>query len=464
MRILFILISLLFSLSVKGQIEINITIANALPDTITLGKYQGKRVIRIDSIVRDSLNVFKLKKSNLPAGIYTIVYKRDKFSQEEKRTNLLIDEFNQKFEVKITSYLQNTVEYIGSKDNVVLKNYQKSMDSLFAAYRNAKDEWIAREDLASFEEIVKIEQLLQTENKKLIQVAYSPYLKSYISNFDITFPKYTGSLKDQAKQRQDFYENEYLNFLALFNPLYNGIEQGIDFIDLYAVYSSDGNAKDASRRSINILEKASDSNKPLRNYYLNYLFNSYPRMTAHGYDAVTINLVDNFLNEDENYDMPAEKIARMRSTAEKIKSLLPGQPLEPLTLYDDLQKPVNIQEVKAKYTVLIVWSPDCSHCKKELPIVKEKYLKYKAKDIKVATICAKRGASLSDCSSYIKENNMPSDWLFLNDSNSLSGYIQKLDATSYPALYLLDENKNIILKRKGQQTDAELEKIFRDLN
>jgi thiol-disulfide isomerase/thioredoxin len=458
---LFALLFLMIN-GLHAQVDIQFSVVNAYPDTVVLAKYFGKRVVRINSILKNSQNVFQIK-DHLEPGLYTVFYKRDNTSTDERKTTFLVDENNQKFELKITNFLINNAEFVGSNDNVLLKNYQRSMDSIFTAYRKVKDEWIALEDLPSFESVAYLESLLVQTNNRLIANTNSKLLKSLVSNFNVKFPTYTGTLESKRSQRQAFYTNDFLNMLNTADKNYSSIEQSIDYFDLYSIYSADGDPKIVSDRSNALVKKLLAQNKSLGNYYLNYLFNSFPRMTAHGYDGVTIDLVNNFLNGTDNYDLPTEKIERMKATALKIKTLLPGESLPALTLQKEDKSPFSIQSINSKYTALVVWSPDCGHCKKELPILKSKFEKYKSKGITIATICSKRGNAYAECSNFMTAQNMPAEWLKLNDDSGASGYVSKLDATSYPAFYLLDENKKFIMKRKGELTDAELEKIFKNL-
>ena len=68
--------------------------------------------------------------------------------------------------------------------------------------------------------------------------------------------------------------------------------------------------------------------------------------------------------------------------AMKQKPILIGQKapeINYLTSVDD--KSIPLSSLKAKYVILIFWSPDCGHCKTEVPLLYKVFEKYKDKII-----------------------------------------------------------------------------------
>ena len=122
----------------------------------------------------------------------------------------------------------------------------------------------------------------------------------------------------------------------------------------------------------------------------------------------------------------------------------------------------SLHNIKAKYTVLVFWDPDCGHCVKELPKLSNAVdsLK-KTLDIKVFSVSSNHS---EEWKAFIKKNNID----FINvavpmeayDQNKATQFIidghtdikslnynKTYDIFSTPQIYLLDSKKIIIGKK-----------------
>jgi thiol-disulfide isomerase/thioredoxin len=110
---------------------------------------------------------------------------------------------------------------------------------------------------------------------------------------------------------------------------------------------------------------------------------------------------------------------------------------------------VELHALKAKYTLMFVYAPDCGHCQTQSPLLVkflEDYVVPKKLDMKIITLC-----------SYIGLDKMPDCWKYV-DEKKFGGFINTIDpflASRYkilynieqtPQLFLLDENKVILSK------------------
>ena len=113
-----------------------------------------------------------------------------------------------------------------------------------------------------------------------------------------------------------------------------------------------------------------------------------------------------------------------------------------------------MHEVKAKYTVVIFWDPECGHCQKEVPkLYKDFYSVYRNKGVQVYSINATH-SKLDSWKKFIKENKL--DWINVHDSGPYYDFSKTYDINSYPVIYLLDENKLIKAKRLGVEQLSEI--------
>jgi thiol-disulfide isomerase/thioredoxin len=112
-------------------------------------------------------------------------------------------------------------------------------------------------------------------------------------------------------------------------------------------------------------------------------------------------------------------------------------------LTDSLGKQHSLYDVKAKYTVLYFWDPDCGHCQKATPALKEVYDKYRAKGLKVYAVCTE--VEMDKWKKFIKEKNL--DWINVADPAIRNNFRQDFDITTTPQIFLLDEEKIIRAKK-----------------
>jgi peroxiredoxin len=105
----------------------------------------------------------------------------------------------------------------------------------------------------------------------------------------------------------------------------------------------------------------------------------------------------------------------------------------------------SLYEIKAKYTLLVFWTPTCGHCQKEIPALDTVYReKMKAKGVKVFAV--KTEGEEKEWKDFIDSHKL-NDWMNVCDTAHLSNYRSMYDVYTTPVIYLLDEKKIIRGKR-----------------
>ncbi|MBC7864869.1 MAG: redoxin domain-containing protein, partial [Bacteroidia bacterium] len=114
---------------------------------------------------------------------------------------------------------------------------------------------------------------------------------------------------------------------------------------------------------------------------------------------------------------------------------------------------ISIKDVKAEYTVLVFWDIDCGHCKKDIPVLFEKFKELREKDsidVKVAAVYDQ--SDFVKWPKTIKEMQLlDPNWTNLADGVHLQNFKDKFDVYSNPVIYILDKNKVIRYKRIGAE-------------
>jgi thiol-disulfide isomerase/thioredoxin len=136
-------------------------------------------------------------------------------------------------------------------------------------------------------------------------------------------------------------------------------------------------------------------------------------------------------------------IASLTDRIKKIKPNVIGNIAPNLILESNDGKWYNLYQIKASYTILVFWDPDCGHCQKAIPKLLEIYKKYEKQGVMVYAVYTQGdGPKWAD---YIQKNEL--SWINVWDPYNTSKFRDNYDIYSTPVIYVLDESKKIIAKR-----------------
>jgi peroxiredoxin len=185
--------------------------------------------------------------------------------------------------------------------------------------------------------------------------------------------------------------------------------------------------------------------KELFKYSLWWLTRNAESSKIMGMDAVFVYLVENYYMKGDAYWMDAETLEKYVDRAHKIAPNVIGNIAPEIVLPDNKGKLHSLKDLKAKYTLLVFWSPDCGHCMKEIPQVDSLY-RAVLKDKGVKVYAVRTEGEEKKWQEAIEKNKI-SDWVHVWDPEHKSRFRADYDIYSTPVLYLLDEDKIIRGKR-----------------
>jgi thiol-disulfide isomerase/thioredoxin len=124
-----------------------------------------------------------------------------------------------------------------------------------------------------------------------------------------------------------------------------------------------------------------------------------------------------------------------------------GKPAMDIRMLDTSgMKVIPLSSVKAKYTIVIFWSPTCGHCQKEMPQFDSLYkAALKKYDVKMYAVEADN--ETEKWKTYINEHKLSDGWIHVSDPQRTTKFRDFYDVYSTPTIYLLDEQKIIRGKR-----------------
>ena len=436
----------LLALNVVAQQGYNIDFKiNGLKDTtVYLGHFYGESTYVKDTAKVNGSGEFTFDGSKkLPAGVYFLVM---------NKTRIFDFVINKDQEFKITTDASAYVpkmEVAGDIDNeLFLKNlhFNAEMNQKASPYVQ-----VMRDSLASDEEKSAARDQLQKVNEKVMAFQNSlieKYPDAVISkifkasrNPEIpNTPEAKGNDNGLTYYRRHYWDNFDLadeTLLRLNEPVYKKkVEEYLD--RLFTQHP------DTLTNAIHQMVQVAKKNEETYKYLVWTMIMKYQQPEIMGLDEVFVNIYDTYFASGEmDYWANAPLKKNLKEQADKYRLSLIGNKAPNMTMLDQNEKPKSLHDINSAYTIIYFFDPDCSHCKKETPVLKDFYDKTSL-DVEVFAVSA--DTSMSKMRNYIKDMGM--NWITVNGPRTYTRPYQEMyDAFSTPTIYVLDQDKKIIAKK-----------------
>jgi thiol-disulfide isomerase/thioredoxin len=203
-----------------------------------------------------------------------------------------------------------------------------------------------------------------------------------------------------------------------------------------------------------VVEMARANNELFR-YCVQYITNTYETSTIMGMDKVFVHMAKKYYCSGQAYWVDLELKRKICERAFQLDAILLFAKAPELQLKDTSGVSRSLHAVKGKYTLMYFWDPECGHCQKTTPQIQDIYKKYKPLGLEVYAIYCEK--NIPEWKKAIREKHL--NWINVSDPDNQTGYKWTYDIYSKPVIYLLDENKKIVLKRiDPEQLEQYLEK------
>jgi thiol-disulfide isomerase/thioredoxin len=196
--------------------------------------------------------------------------------------------------------------------------------------------------------------------------------------------------------------------------------------------------------------------KDMFHYTLYWLTRFVENSKVMGMDEAFVYLVENYYMKGDAFWLSNEDLPKYINRAMAIAPNVLGN-IAPEVKVPNVytKKQESLLSLKAKYTLLVVYSPTCGHCQHEFPLLDSVYeAVLKDQGVKILTI-ASEGDEKS-ITEFLTKQKVDKKWINCWDPEHQSDYKTKYDIISTPTLYLLDEKKIIRGKRLDHSNIAGL--------
>lgn len=438
--------------------EISFKIGSYTNDTLIIGYYYGEKQLVKDTVFATKKGEFNFVSNGpLEPGMYIALLKPD-----NSFIQFIVSDEEKKYEVAFDKADIYKVNFKNSKENKRFYDYVdflKDKNKTAQPMRDSLSKWkeAGKDDPKLKAELDKLDAEVSALQKKIMNENPTSFTARLIeANIDITIPEFEGTEDEVKMKKYRFYKTHYFDNVHWDDPSLIRTPYIFQKTDFYINKLTVQNP-DSIIPSVKEILTKTEKNEEAFKYYLSHFLNTYANSKIIGMDKIFVYLVDNYYAKGKAPWTKEENLKKILESADNLRNVLIGEIFPNITTYKEDNTPVTIHNIKSPYTLVIIWAPDCGHCKKAMPDIVKFAEDWKTKGVEVVTICAKGGDKANTCWEGVKEKHMEN---LINTGDVYQRYRQILKFQSTPKVYLLDEKKEIIFKDMPAE---ELDKIMNEI-
>lgn len=424
--------------------EYTVTIKNTNDTVCYLGyPYGDKRYIQDTAIVQNK-NTFVFRgDTSLTGGLYFI------YTPNNVYFDLVVNEQKIIIETDVAD-LVGKMKVIESEENRIFHDFETFMRLKQEEAKKQSDKLKSNKEGPMADSIRKNLKVLDKEVKQYRHNLAKKYPDTFIAKFimstvDVEVPDPPEGLDDQGKQlfRYNYYKKHFFDNIdfsderMLRTPVFH--KKIMTYLEKMTPQHPDSIIKSAHY----IIDK-SKTNKDVFRYCLVTISNKYETSNIMGMDAVFVDLAENYYMKGDAFWTDDDLDKKIRDRVKELKPTLLGKRAPNMSLVDTLSRPISLYAIKSDYIILYFYDPDCGHCRKKTPILRELY-NDSLKNMGVEVLAVNTVTDIDKWKKFIKDNKL--NWLNAGDPNLHDNFRANYNINSTPKLFVVDENKKIIAKR-----------------
>lgn len=410
-----------------------------------LGNIYAKDTIQLDEQGR---GVF-FADSLLPQGLYKI------YLDENRHFDFLLGA-DQQFSLISPSFNSSSVQVTGSEETKAFFEYTAFLGNLqqkSAEIRKKMETVSAEEKIQLQKELAGLNPQLHSYWDKLANELPESFLAkfvkaNYVPSLDIsTLPEAVqnnDSLLLLARfyhQQKHFWDNfDYTDERFLYTPFF---KQKLETWFTKVLYQNYDSVKAPVFHFIEAVKPHPRIFQFAASFFLNSSINS----NIMGMDALFVELAKKYYLSGDAFWATEESLEKIRENVLFTENNLIGKVAPDLTLESFDGEYVNLHQVNARFTLVLIYEPNCSHCRTFVPeLYSQVFQPFKKKGLEVYAIYSMDDKQ--EWSDFLTEHHL-FDWINVWDEHHVSRFKILYDGRKTPGIYVLDENKTIVAKKMG---------------
>ncbi len=411
---------------------------NGLQDTsLILGHYFNKKMLVNDTIKLDNKGEGVFKGDSLLHGGVYVIYMPDK-----TYFDIIIDD---KQDFSFTVDKEKPIESMvikGNPQQKIFNDYTKFIVDLQKKAKILQDSIKNNPKGKSVKQwktkLTEYGKQVDERQKKIISDNKGTFLSSFLTALrDVEIPKFDNmNLPDSVinRKRYNYYKNHYFDNIdlsdnrMLYTPfLSNKLETYFNKVILQIPDS-------VVKQSVKVVELAK-GDKEMEKYLIQYVFNNANESKIMGMDAALVQIAEKYYLNGKAYWVDSKFMDKLEDRVRKIKPTIIGNVAHDLKLYSANNEGYKLSEIYAPITILIFWEPNCGHCKKEIPKLKELvWDKYRDKGVKIFAVYTQ--VDKKEWTDFVTEKQVD-EWINVYDPYNQSNFRELFDIYSTPTIYIL---------------------------
>lgn len=432
-------------LSAASQYRINVKIAGGADSIAALYRYtaHGSEMFQSKRLGAVGIAIFEDHHQKLSHGMYVLKAcgREFPFLVSHDKNFLLNIEYDLKN--------ANSMRYSESKENqdyLKYLNYQEKFNTILQKCKqnynyNGSE---LRSEIANLLDTLKLEQeqfvaLMMSNNpntllSSVIEASQAIWLLSnqLLDDDSAQWQQDIDEIRTIVLNNVNLDDNRLINSPILPSMLTFFFRQILAYMPIPEIIAS-ANA---------LLAKVSD-NREMYRYILTWLYKNYTESHLDG-DYLIGKAMSDIMLDTSKVDWLTEEERKIVLNNVKSYGLNPvGSIATDLVLQTIGGASQSLHMVRAPYTILYFFNPQCQSCRVVTPLVYAQYLRYKSKGLQVYAVYTDRSKDLWE--QYLSDNKFNG---FINvwDANADAGIDEKYSLHSIPHIYVLDADKKILHK------------------
>lgn len=451
----------LFALWAENGYELKVKLQNYESQKLKLGFHYGNKQYIKDSATIDSDGLFVFKgDAELAPGIYLVI-----FQPKNTYFEILINRGEQHFSINADALdIVKGVSFKGSPENDLYYDYLVKLSDKRSSKEKLRE--LMKTDtlnrVKNKEKIEKLDSEVDNLQKDIMAKKANTFTALIIkSSRDIDVPKLEADTEEARNKRYFWYKQHFFDNIKMDDErmirtpvLYNRVDY---YMNKLVVQDPD-TLIEAVDRVLTMVKPVEDAFKLFCTNFLN----QYAKSEYIGQDAIYVHLALKY------YNIPGmtpwvdkANIEKIVDNAKSLEPTLLGKKAMDFELTTKDGQKINLYSIKADYTVVTFWAPDCGHCQKEMPAIIDFWEKWKSKGVEVISICNR-----------YTPDKLPECWKFIEErpgmkfTTGVDLYLQSNTQSNYwvkttPMIYILDKDKKILMKKiKGEALNEVMEEII----
>lgn len=445
---LIVLLIILTRLVMAGGLQIRVKFPSFADSSLVLAHYYLSGIYADDTIKFDNNGegVFK-RDTLLPQGLYKL------FRNSSNHFDFLLGE-DQNIQISGKDFTPETIKIEGAAESHEFLNYMLFLKGL----QTKRKEFSDKQKGSSPADSVAIngqidalgEELHAYWKKKSSEYPNTFLAKFLMANYvpvpDVKTipPEISQNDSLLLRYRFDFQKAHFFDYFDirderfLYTPLIKPkMETWFNNV-LYPAYDS------VKPYVMDLIEDVRPIKKVFQ-YVTSFLLNTSINSNIMGMDALFVDLAKKYYLSGQAFWADSTTLAKIRENVIFAEKNLIGLTAPELRLESIDGEIISLHEISASYTLLLIFEPNCSHCKVFVPqLHKEVYEPFHQKGLEVYAIYSMDNRS--EWEQFVMKEGL-TDWINVWDPQNRSRFKITYDARKTPGVYLLDKNKKIVAKK-----------------